>query len=150
MSQTDYKVQLLLTDEQAKVVMRACELLSRLRIGQLEHVMEEVEEFAFKDMPPPEDDQHNVAFDRAFERVKNSRACISFAKGCIFQDIGGSPGVSYGIGHDRKGDIAWNVYTAIRHEVSWHEHPEGGFGVNFNPKTEYCGSPVELCKIVEE
>lgn len=145
----DYKVQVTMTAEQAAIVMRACELMARIRIGQLDRVVEEIEDMSFAKLPR-EEPEHSQAFDQLIKDrdVANHYACL--IKGLMFPEIGPYPGASYGVGHDKRGDIAWEVYTTIRHKVSWHEHPEGGWGVNFDKPHSWSNTPLPECVILEE
>lgn len=144
----DYKVQITMSPEQAKIIMRACELLTRLRIGQIDRVVEEIEDMRFMDLPgdgPIREEEFNK-FLNDRDAAKGHANAI---KGLMFPEIGPWPGASHGVGHDEKGDTAWEIYTTIRHKISWHEHPEGGFGVNFDKPHNYTNRPLPECTILE-
>lgn len=147
MEEQGYKVRVTMTPNQAKIVMRACELMSRLRCGQLDHVIDEIEDIQFASIPK-EGQANRDAFDKIIENrdvIKEHAAAI---KQLMFPELKGYYS-SYGVGHEERSDIAWEVYTTIRHAVSWHEHPEGGITVNFNTPMQWSQTPLPKCEIIE-
>ena len=120
--------------ETARIVSRACELYARLRCGQFEEL------------------QHLTVWpqgekDTSFgERIQKCRESLEFAKKAAFPELNG-PGHSYGVGHFRDSDTAWNVYQAVRYIMAWHEHPEGGYTVNFREPMKYSDAPMPRCEV---
>lgn len=109
----DFSVQVTLTPEQARVVVNALDVLSRLHIGQFNIVREEF----FGDF-----DSHLV--DKLlFE-----------ARRLIFPELGDHQGASHGIAGcpSHKGKIAWDVLQVIRQTTALAHHPEGGHTVQFS------------------
>lgn len=44
---------------------------------------------------------------------------------------------------------AWNIYTALRYQMAWHDRPEGGWGLHFDKPYPWGGEPVAECRIEE-
>lgn len=128
-----YLYQLSMTDEQAKVVERALEFYTRIRNGQFKELLWEL-----RDLRP---------FDSTNQWDMESLAFM--LRGLLFPELGRDRGASYGVGHDHKADVAWDVYQTVRHTRSWHEHPEGGIGVNFDTPLHTSSEPLPECRVIE-
>lgn len=146
--QKDYMVNIILSPAQASIVMRACELFSRLRAGQLDHVIDEVEDMQFAALPK-EEKIRQEQFDKIIENRESVKEHLIAVKSMMFPELRGYYS-SYGVGHDERADIAWEVYTTIRHKVSWHEHPEGGYTVNFNTPMQFSQEALPKCEILKK
>ena len=127
----DERVAVTMTRDQARVVMNATELLARLYIGQV---------FTMPDLLGD--------FSRSDYCERRDRAKEAFELGIkllLGTNIYGQPDVAEKpIEHER----AWAVYATIRHAISWHDYPEGGYTVNFDKPMGY-GEPMPKCEIVE-
>ncbi len=125
---------LTLTEEQARTVSRACELYCRLHIGQLRELNDEL----------------LVAenHDQIWERREAAEDLLDKLRQIYFPSLHGR-GHSYGVGKFDHADRAWDVHHAIRYKMSWHEQPEGGMGVNFDPPRQTLNEPLPECKIVQ-
>lgn len=120
--------------ETASIVALACEFYCRVRMGQFEEIRRLTVWPIGKDDP---------TFS---ERIQKCSDHLEFAKKAAFPELHG-PGHSYGVGHFREADTAWNVYQAVRYIKAWHEHPEGGTTVNFYPPMRYSDAPMPRCEI---
>lgn len=120
--------------ETARIVSHACELYARLRCGQFEELQH------LTVWPQGEND------DTFCERIQKCRESLEFAKKAAFPELVG-PGHSYGVGRFRDSDTAWNVYQAVRYIMAWHEHPEGGYTVNFHEPLKYSDAPMPRCEV---
>ena len=123
-----------LTEEQAVLVMNACEMLSRLHIGQYWIISENMLHFR----------------DENYREKKTLADSILRCAGMVLNGIG-----SYDEPKGEKNtdcNRAWSVYEAIRYAKSWHDHPEGGPGVNFDKPINVlpAGEPLPKCLISEE
>lgn len=125
-----YKLEL--TPEQARIVSRACELYSRLHIGQLRELNEEL--------------LLAESTDNICERREAAEDLLYELKEVYFPSLI-SLGHSYGLGKREWADRAWNVHQAIRHKMAWDEHPEGGLQVWFDPPLPLGLEPVPKCEI---
>lgn len=127
------RVTLTLTREQALVVERACELLARLHIGQFRTVTEMLLDFQ-RDM------------DDYCQRRDMANTLLYHAAIAIFgRNVFGQPDIEKkSLEHER----AWLIYTTLRHARSWHDHPEGGYTVNFD-KPLPIGEYMPKCTITE-
>ena len=120
--------------ETAHIVARACELYARLRNGQFE-------ELRYLTVWPTE------AGDKTFgKRIDQCSAALLQAKTAAFPEFSHPYSQSYGIGHFRDSDVAWNVYQAVRYIMAWHEHPEGGDTVDFRKPLKYSDAPMPRCE----
>lgn len=127
------RYRLLLTPEQAYIVSRACELYSRLRLGQLHELNDDLLLIQSKD---------NIC-----ERRNTANELLFKLKELYFPQLQGL-GHSYGVGHDEYADRSWNVHHALRYKMAWTEHPEGGIGVNFDPPWPFMNEPAPPCDTV--
>ena len=125
------RVVVTMTREQAYAVMNATELLARLYIGQV---------FT---MPDLIGDLSSSDFCERRDRAKD--AFELGLKLLLGTNIYGQPDVAEkSIEHER----AWAIYATIRHALAWHDHPEGGYTVNFDRPMGY-GEPMPSCTIIK-
>ena len=129
----DVRYVLTLNEEQARIVSRACELYSRLHMGQVEEINHEL--------------LVAETHDNISERRDQAMLFLHELKKLYFPSLHG-PGHSYGVGKIKKADIAWNAYHALRYRIAWHEHPEGGYGVQFDPPWFWMNEEIPTCEIV--
>lgn len=120
-----------MTEEQARAVSRACELYARLRIGQLDELNFEL--LLFKSR------------EDICERREQALNLLLLLKKIYFPELNGH-GHSYGVGHDEVSDRAWVAYQAMRYAMAWHDHPEGGIGVHFDPPMPLSNEPLPTCE----
>ena len=133
------KITLELTREQARAVMDATELLARLEIGQFEEITwKMIEHFRGTDA------NGNPIFDERSRDLANAylkSACLS-----VFGVKNGWPDLGEkNMQHDR----CWAIYATIRYALAWHDHPEGGYTVDFGEPLGY-GEPLPKCKVEDE
>lgn len=94
------KVQLTLTETQARVLMRACEFYARIVMGQFQEITPEL-----LDISIPTDDyceRRNIADELLFK-----------AREQIYPELHGR-GHSYGVGRFEHADRAFDVYQVVR------------------------------------
>lgn len=120
--------------ETAQIVARACELYARVRCGQFDEIQ-------YLTVQPQDD--HDPTFG---DRIQKCREALYRAREAAFPDLHG-PGHSYGVGKLRDSDTAWNVYQAVRYVKAWHEHPEGGYTVDFKEPLRYSDAPMPRCEV---
>lgn len=122
---------LTLTEDQARTAARACELYCRLLLGQLDELNHEL--------------LLRETRDDISGRREAAMTLLLHLKKLYFPDLHGH-GHSYGVGHDITAERSWSVYQALRHCMAWHEHPEGGIGVSFDPPMSYNDEPLPQCE----
>lgn len=125
------KCTLEMTRQQADVVCKALDLFSRVLIGQLEEI-ESV--CTFNGIPGDMD-----ALQQALNEAKHA--------------LGHPSNGSWGIYNENVPDrarIAWDIQKVIRHAIAYHEHPEGGMGVNFQVPDQSGKEPLAKISITEE
>lgn len=112
-----------LTDEQLAVVSKACELMSRIYMGQLSEIA-----WLFGDLP-------EASYQELTETLKSLNSVITNLPSQAH----------FGIRDERVPDVArcsYDIHQVIRHYLAWKQQPSGGFGVNFNPPTQYGTAPL--------
>lgn len=123
--------------ETALIVKDACEFYSRVLMGQVEEVAVQTL-YAW-----PE-----IIKQDSFSSIRACAECyLKQAKSVLFPELDSS--AYYGVGHNIKVDTSWNVYQTIRHGISWHDHPEGGWTVNFDKPRSWSGTPLPLLEIID-
>ena len=124
--------------ETAWIVSHACELYARIINGQFN----EIRYLTLKPLG-----EHDETF---CERIQKCEDALLEAKKAAFPEFQTPANQSYGVGHSRSGDAAWNVYQAVRYVMAWHEHPEGGITVNFIEPLKYSDAPMPRCEVRNE
>jgi hypothetical protein len=124
----DYRVTLTLNPAQARVVMRALDLYSRLKMGQFDEIVS------------------LFGFHREFDR-DHARLLLRDLHTTVFPELHGNE--YYGIFHEQAGDgrEAWDIYQTIRHAVAWHREPEGGITVDFDRPLKSSAEPLPVVTI---
>lgn len=130
---SEEKYILTLTRDQAIATMDALELYARLRIGQFNRITE-----LLLDVQNADDycKRREIAND-----LLNIVACVIFGKNAY-----GHPDCKKDKLHSRM----WNIYAALRYKMAWHDHPEGGWTVNFDEPFPWDGEAVPDCKVAIE
>lgn len=116
------------TREQIENVARACEVYGRLRNGQFSELTLELS------LNP-----HKQA--RKFDRDQVDLTFVA-ARHAIFPELSPNIGHHYGVGHDYIADVAYDTYEVIRHALAYHDHPEGGIGVDFREPMCWANKPL--------
>lgn len=121
--------------ETAAIVALACEFYCRVRMGQFN-------EIRHLTVWPTEPGDPTFC-----DRIASCETALAEARKAAFPELGSNMGASYGVGHFRDADTAWNVYQAVRYVKAWHEHPEGGTTVNFHEPMKFSDAPMPRCEI---
>lgn len=138
-----------MTPETAQIVSEACELFARTVFGQLNMAVDVLAEGIPLDKIPPTDSEYHQ--DQFNEWVKRRSAAYLKAKeikGLLMPEI--SVNGSYGVGHNREADIAWQAYEVLRYTMAWHDHPDGGITVNFDKPMTWTDEPLPKCRVEEK
>lgn len=107
-----------LTDEQLAIVSKACELLCRIHLGQLEEVA-----WLFPTLPEDR-------YQQLTETLKSLNTLITELP----------PSAHFAIRNEKVPDAArcaYDIHQAIRHYLAWKQNPQGGHGVNFDSPILY-------------
>ena len=91
-------IELTLTEEQAKIVSRACEFYARMRLGQFGEIAWHCAEKHYTDHP------------------EEAQMAWLLLRHYIYPDLQG-PGHSYGIGKFEDADMAFDVHQVIRYAM---------------------------------
>ena len=95
------KYQLILTEEQARLVAKCCEFYCRVKIGQFKEITYQIAKEEFS--------------EGWSERREEAERLLQKAKECIYPELRGV-GSSYGIGKFDDADKAYDVYQVIRQQ----------------------------------
>jgi len=112
------------TEEQLKVISTACELLSRIQGGQISE--------AFEHLPLKKGVDWNVYHEIKDEVTKRMPE--------ILEDGIDGWSSSFGVGSSKVHkyhDIAWDLYTTTRHQLSWEYAIEQGWVEDFNSPRDF-------------
>lgn len=94
------RIELSLTEEQARIVSTACEFYARIRLGQFNEIL-----FRCFDIAPLPSDY--------FERKELAEQLLLKARKEIYPELCGA-GHSYGIGKFKDADLSFDVHQVIR------------------------------------
>lgn len=133
------KVIIELSREQAMVVERACELFARLKIGQFNHITEQMMEY---------DPGRKEDFLKGWcSRRDMANDILRCAANVIYgQNAYGYPDILKDVYHHR----AWDVYQVLRYTRCWHDNPEGNkWSVCYDTPMSLIDEPLPNCEIVE-
>jgi hypothetical protein len=139
------KVQMTMTLEQSRILMRAMDMYMRVLMGQFWIIEEEF------DWSGNEAAKHGRDKLPGYVR-EEFRTALEDAKRMVYPNLG--RGVSLGITGDpcpRKATMIYDMYKVIDNKTSWHSHPEGGIGVNFDKPMQWLKAvPLPEVKVFEE
>jgi hypothetical protein len=119
-----------LNEEHMRVLADALELYTRIRLGQIEVVVE-----------PWESATRGDRTKQTPEKLEAARKILDEAKMVL---TGHMPSGSWGIGSEDLSDdarVAHEVGCEIRHRLAWDGQPEGGHGVNFRKVLQWSAQP---------
>jgi hypothetical protein len=136
------KVQMIMTIEQARLMMRAMDLYMRILMGQfeeLEHLFcfygEEGEKFK-------RDPSYRCDLEHHLKR----------ARGIVYPTL--SPGAYWGITGEpcpKDATIIYDMYKSLDHDISWYLNPKGDWTVNYDkPMHWYKDLPLPEVRVFEE
>lgn len=137
------KVQITMTVEQARYVMQAMNLYSRILMGQFDEIkylfscVGEDAEF-FK-----RDSEHwHRYLDYHLDEIKK----------IVYPEL--HRNASWGITGKpcpENATIVYDIYKSMNHAISWHQNPKGGLTVNYDkPMHWYKDLPLPEVKVFEE
>ena len=131
------KVQLEMTEAQARKTLVALDLFYRIHMGQLGEIL------------------YNLNQSPAYDDVKIDREhCERIMwelRAHLFPDLGGAHGAFLGIRSEKVPEHAktvCDVYQAIRHAMAWDRSPEGGITVDFDKPTKFGSEPMPTCSVI--
>lgn len=127
------------SEEQAQLIQQALDLYMRVRIGQIEVVVEPWR-FAMRG-----DGQEQTA-----EHLRIAERLVGEAKMML---TGFSPSASFGIGSPGVPDsakVAQDISQTIRHRLAWDRKPEGGHSVDFHEPMKWGSQALPTVTKVEE
>lgn len=114
--------QITVTEKQAYIMRDALEVLSRLQIGQVWA--------ATDNLPSDSDKVRNWDMQKALEAAYEPFEPSSHK-------------------HNDTSEIAWDLYTVIRHRLAWDNNPQGGYGVSFDKPMQMGSEQLAEIKAVK-
>ena len=123
-----------LTSEQVNVIAQSLDLTSRLLCGNVEEIIP----FIAKHIP---------------KTINKTPRAIRYAKDIkltLFPDLPLDAG--HGILSDKvpkEAKISYDIECVIKHALSWHRNPEGGWLVDFDDPINASGQELPIMKIKE-
>jgi len=141
------KVQVTMTVEQARLVMCAMDLYSRVLMGQFDMIKELFSGFGEEGEQYKRDSKY---WHRDMETLLN------LVKKTVYPEL--HVNASWGItGYSERNKcppnatIVYDIYKSMSYAISWHEYPNGGLTVNFDkPMHWYNELPLPEVKVFEE
>ena len=135
------KYRLEMTEEQARSMIGALDLAIRIKLGQwgelIEHCMV---------WEPSKTDEYCRRRDEA-EVVLLKARNIVMPELMDMNSLHGSHGVYSGEERERL----YNLLLAVRSCIAWHNHPEGGYTVDFRkPMDIYEREEMPRCEVVDD
>lgn len=124
-----------MNEKQASIVMAALEFYSRMRLGQ------------FGELPRLSLD---LSDEEYHDKAEYMEALLELARRRCYPELSYTLAHSYGIGKFEDADMAWEIYTSIRHCVSWANNPEGGMSVCFDEPRSFRGNEIAKCTVVKD
>jgi hypothetical protein len=134
---------LTVTKRQAQVIQSACELVMRLGLGQLDHVMDHILHLPKLRTPPSP--RSEAATEEWYSSTKNVRDLLDAV---TFAASGFAHGASYGIGNSAlppETTIAADIRDVIRHRLAYDGLQPGekpGWTVNFHTPMGWGSEPL--------
>jgi hypothetical protein len=118
---SDHKYTLHLTERQARVIIDALDLFSRIGMGQLKEVS-----YVLRQNPLPEPEAERDARITLLSDIRERLDMLS-----RYWNANGFSGITSKSISDRF-RIAWDILQVIRHRLAWDQKPEGGITVDFD------------------
>lgn len=141
------KVQVTMTVEQARLMMSAMNLYSRILMGQFEEI-----KWLFCGFG---EDAKLYARDSKYWH-KDMEAACDLMKHIVYPELHqnaswGIVGFSERNKCPKEATIVYDVYKSMDYAISWHLNPDGGMTVNFDkPMHFYTEIPLPEVKVFEE
>ena len=118
------KYKLEITQEQADIISKACDLYCRLRLGQFDRIVDHTLEERLLD---------GLSVSEYIERKEKMKEHLLGARNVCFDELSKTFQHSYGLGHDTACQIAFNIHQVLRYHAGhdkrlpmavWGELPE--------------------------
>lgn len=130
------------TENQARLITQAMDLLSRIQIGQW---------YEFIDWLPPTKEFCRHSLREQLQPVMSEHFRKTKPEGCQYAIDGW--GRHYGIHSPFVPDtarVAWDLKKVIEYRLAWDRNPEGGFTVDFDGPQHVGEEPLAIIKRVED
>ena len=112
------KYALYLNEEQAKVVLQALDLFSRIHMGQVEEVDAIIRLYGINQKTKDLDGMKNAM--AMFKKAAFPELSSTSYHGINSSDI------------DDNARVAWDIQQVLRNVIAWHKTPQGGMTVDFD------------------
>lgn len=124
-----------MNEQQAKILQVALEFYARVRNGQWSEIPRICLDIKDKNW---------------HEKMEDSTLFLEGARKTVYPDLMKSMAHSYGVGKFPDADMAWELYTTVRHCMAWAKNPDGGCTVDYDPPISMRGNEIAKCTIADE
>lgn len=141
------KVQVTMTEEQARLLMYAMDLYSRILMGQFEEIKHLFSGFGEEGKLYQRDDRYwHTDMDNLLRLLKQ----VVYPE--LHQHASwGITGFSEQNKCPKNATIVYDIYKSLDHAISWYHNPKGGWTVNYDkPMHWYPEIPLPEVKVFEE
>lgn len=94
-----------ITQEQADIISIATDLYCRIRLGQFNRIIDHT----------LEEHSDEIGIDDFLQRREETEKYLLDARTICFPELKNTFQQSYGLGHDKKCQVAWNVHQVLRY-----------------------------------
>lgn len=121
---TDQRYTLTVTERTLRTISEACDLMSRVGMGQLEYVA---------DHAPCRETENRSGYRDLRDKLRELRSLAT-----------GLPGGQYQAMHATSPEarICYGVHQVIRHQLAWERKPEGDIYVDFDTPRQIVDEPL--------
>lgn len=120
-----------MNEMQARILQNALEFYARVRNGQ----WGEIPRICL-----------DVKDENWHEKMEDSVLFLEGARKFVYPDLKGM-NHSYGVGKFEDADMAWELYTTVRHCMAWAKNPDGGCTVDYDPPISMRGNELAKCTV---
>lgn len=124
-----------MNETQARILQKALEFYARVRNGQWREIPRICLDI---------NDKH------WHEKMEDSILFLEGARKSVYPDLMKSLSHSYGVGKFPDADMAWELYTTVRHCMAWAKNPDGGCTVDYDPPISMRGNEIAKCTVKED
>lgn len=134
------KYVLTLNREQAEIVSHACDLLSRLHIGQFQELKWELLNMNY---------DAGVGAEFIANKWEKVMQALDELRVLAYPGYIKNPNYDSVIGNIPVADNGYNVHQVLRYKMAYHDHPEGGDTVDFHKPIQLGKAELPICEVIE-
>lgn len=123
---------LVMSQDQAELISRACELYCRLRCGQLNELCHE--------LLTPTNTEAYITHRNVTDQL------IFSLKRIFFPNLKNSDSY-YGVGHDKQADRAFDIHQVLRNTIAQQKPIHHPYAVCYDTPHQYSDLPLPRCEV---